>query len=289
MERPGTVATAPTVTTEDTSPGPAGVDADSLLVVALGLVRLAVDRHRQGGLGRVDTKSSLTDPVTQVDQDSERLIVDWLRRNRPDDAIIGEEGANDEGTSGIVWIIDPLDGTVNYTYGFPSHAVSLAVQVDGRTVVGVVHDTAMDLQYRATLGGGAYCGHTRLGCTTADDPALMLLATGFGYDPAQRRHQAAVLAHVMPGIRDIRRAGSAAIDLCHVAAGRVDAYYETGPNIWDVAAGMLIVEEAAGRATYDPEAKRVLAAGTVGYDRIDAFMTTAEQAARHSGDTSAAK
>ena len=155
MERPGTVATAPTVTTEDTSPGPAGVDADSLLVVALGLVRLAVDRHRQGGLGRVDTKSSLTDPVTQVDQDSERLIVDWLRRNRPDDAIIGEEGANDEGTSGIVWIIDPLDGTVNYTYGFPSHAVSLAVQVHGRTVVGVVHDTAMDLQYRATLGGGA--------------------------------------------------------------------------------------------------------------------------------------
>lgn len=283
MERSSPAATAQTVTTSTQH------DPASLLTIALGLTQLAVTRHEQGGMGRVDTKSSATDPVTEVDQDSEGLIVEWLRSNRPDDAIIGEEGADDDGTSGVTWILDPLDGTVNYTYGFPAHAVSLAVQVHGQTVAAVVHDTALNQQYTATLGGGAFCNGVRLHCTDATDPALMLLATGFGYDRDQRRIQAAVLAAIIADIRDIRRAGSAAVDLCHVAAGRVDAYYETGPNIWDVAAGMLIVQEAGGTADYLPETRRIVASGSAGYAAIEASIRAAEAATSASGDTRGAK
>ncbi len=247
------------------TPEPASATGHELLVVALGLVGLAVDRHRAGGIGNIDTKSSATDPVTEVDRDSEQLIVDWLRTHRPDDAIIGEEGADDDGTSGITWIVDPLDGTVNYTYGFPSYAVSLAAQEGGQTVAAVIHDTALDDQYTATLGGGSFCNGSRLSCNEVADPSIMLLATGFGYDREQRRRQGTVLAELVPDVRDIRRAGSAAVDLCHVAVGRVDAYYETGPNLWDVAAGMLIVDEAGGRSEYDNKAKRILASGTPGF------------------------
>ncbi|MCP3938431.1 MAG: inositol monophosphatase [Actinomycetia bacterium] len=258
---------------------------DGLLVIALGLVRLAVDRHHRGNTGDINTKSSVTDPVTEVDRDSEQLIVDWLRSNRADDAIIGEEGACDDGISGLTWIVDPLDGTVNYTYGFPAYAVSLAVQRDGETVAAVIHDTALDDQYTATLGGGSFCNGSRLSCSDIDDPAVMLLATGFGYEREQRRRQGAVLAKLIPDVRDIRRAGSAAIDLCHVAAGRVDAYYETGPNVWDVAAGMLIVDEAGGRSRYDHDAKRILASGTPGFAAINALVTTCENTNRADGDT----
>ncbi|MEV0847153.1 inositol monophosphatase family protein [Streptomyces sp. NPDC049954] len=203
---------------------------------------------RPADLGVAATKSSSVDVVTEMDLASEKLITDFLAEHRPEDGLLGEEGSATEGTSGIQWVIDPLDGTVNYLYGLPSWCVSIAARKDGETVVGVVDAPMRGEVYRAALGGGAHVGNRALRVRPAPPFEKTLLGTGFGYLAERRAHQADVVRALIPEVRDIRRAGSAAIDLCDVAAGRLDGYYERGLNPWDYAAGDLIAREA-GAAT----------------------------------------
>jgi myo-inositol-1(or 4)-monophosphatase len=203
----------------------------------------------------VETKSSPTDMVTEVDRASEALIVERILAARPDDGILGEEGSERDGSSGVRWVIDPLDGTTNYLYGFPAYAVSIAVEVDGEPVVGVVYDAARDEAYWAARGSGAFCDGVRLQTSRTTSLASALTGTGFGYTASRRERQVALLAPILTQVRDIRRAGSAALDLCSVARGRLDAYFEWGLQAWDMAAGRVIIEEAGGRTevigTYD--------------------------------------
>ena len=212
----------------------------------------------------VESKSTPTDVVTEMDRAAELLITERITRARPDDAIIGEEGADRPGTSGVRWVVDPLDGTVNYLYDLGGWAVSIAAEVGGRSVAGAVYVPSTGETFAAELGGGATCNDVplRLGPGPALDRALV--ATGFGYDARRRAHQAAVLAHILPAVRDIRRFGACAVDLCSLAAGRVDAYYERGVNPWDFAAGGLVATEAGalvgGLAGRPPSARLLLAA-----------------------------
>lgn len=234
---------------------------DDLLDMAKTLALKAVHRHQQGSLGTISKKSTQTDPVTQVDTDSEHLIVDALRSERPDDGILGEEGTQLLGKSGFVWVIDPLDGTVNYLYGIPSHAVSIAVEYEGKPIVGVVHDSALGNVYSARLGGGAFCNEQPITVTSETRLSQTLLGTGFSYDPKERLKQSETLVSLVPKVRDIRRSGCCALDLCWTAAGRLDAFYERGPHPWDVQAGVLIVQEAGGQANYDVDSKKIIASG----------------------------
>lgn len=196
----------------------------------------------------VDTKTSATDPVSEADRASEQLISAQLLELRPDDGLLGEEGqANCRGTTGLRWVVDPLDATVNYLYGLPHWCVSIAVQdATGQGHAGVVYDPVKDECFRAWLGGGAWLGNQRL--QVNDPPSLdrALLATGFSYDAKVRRDQGRDTAVLLSMVRDIRRCGSAALDLAYVAAGRVDAYLEFGLFRWDWAAGKLLVTEAGG-------------------------------------------
>ncbi|MFD8532077.1 inositol monophosphatase family protein [Streptosporangium canum] len=192
------------------------------------------------------TKSSPTDVVTALDKASEELIRARIKAVRPDDAILGEEGGS-TGDGRVRWIVDPIDGTVNFLYGLPDWAVSIAVEVDGEVVAGVVNVVPRGEVFTAARGEGAWLSGERLRCNTGVPLNRALVATGFGYETGRRRVQAEVLAHVVPRVRDIRRAGSAAADLCSVAAGRVDGYYERGPQVWDYAAGGLVATEAGAR------------------------------------------
>jgi myo-inositol-1(or 4)-monophosphatase len=197
----------------------------------------------------LSTKSSPTDVVTQMDRAAEALITRTIRAARPDDAFLAEEsGAAGEGASGVRWVIDPLDGTVNYLYGLPDWAVSIAAEVDGTVVAGVVEVPTRGETFSAVRGRGAWLdsagGRRELRCGPGPELSQALVATGFGYRAERRRVQGEVVAALLPRIRDIRRAGSAAVDLCNVAAGRVDGYYERGLNPWDYAAGGLVAEEA---------------------------------------------
>jgi myo-inositol-1(or 4)-monophosphatase len=204
---------------------------------------------RAGRVAVVQTKSSPTDVVTEMDHAAERLIRDRLLAARPDDAILGEEGGQ-TGAGPVRWVVDPLDGTVNYLYGLPGWAVSVAAEVGGVIVAGAVCVPLQRTTFTATLGGGAWLdsawdgGTRRLSCSSGVALADALVATGFGYPSGQRAAQGRVVAAVLPRVRDIRRAGAAAVDLCSVAAGRVDAYYEQGTHYWDIAAGGLIAREA---------------------------------------------
>ncbi|MDI3418764.1 inositol monophosphatase family protein [Streptomyces luteolus] len=199
---------------------------------------------RPADLGVAATKTSAVDVVTEMDIASEKLITGFLGDRRPDDGFLGEEGASVEGSSGVQWVIDPIDGTVNYLYGRPAWAVSIAARKDGETVVGVVHVPMQGETFRAGLGEGAYVGEQRLKVGAAPSFDQALLGTGFGYLEERRIRQAEVVGRLIPQVRDIRRGGSAAIDLCDVAYGRLDAYYERGLNPWDYAAGDLIAREA---------------------------------------------
>ena len=217
-----------------------------LLALASELARDAALVHVEGRRSALDieTKSSPTDLVSQVDREAEQVIVDRLREVRPDDAVLAEEGAESKGTSGVRWVIDPLDGTTNYVYGYPSFAVSIAVEIEGRPQVGVVHDSSAGHVYRAISGFGAVCDDLPLRVRGQPDLAKALVATGFSYEAAQRERQGLVVARLLGRVRDIRRSGSAALDLCHVAAGHVDAYWEAGLSPWDFAAGLVIAREA---------------------------------------------
>ncbi len=203
--------------------------------------RLAASRDRAVG---VDTKSTGTDMVTEFDRWSERTLVAALRAARPLDGFLGEEGASEDGSSGVVWVIDPIDGTTNFLYDLPGYSVSIAARLDGTVVAGLVHDPIRDERFLATIGGGATRNGEPIQASGKDDLATALVATGFSYDPDRRRVQATVLVDVVPHVRDVRRFGGAALDLCALACGRVDAYYERGLGAWDTAAGALIAAEA---------------------------------------------
>lgn len=193
----------------------------------------------------VDAKSSPTDVVTEVDRASEKWLVDELARLRPDDAVLGEEGADRAGGSGVRWVVDPIDGTVNFLYGLRPYAVSVAAERDGVVVAGCVHDPTSGETFTAVLGGGAALDGTPIGGSwLAPGLDTAVVATGFGYDAGLRAEQGAVLAALLPRVGNVRRLGSAALDLCYVAAGRLDAYYEHGLKPWDRAAGLLVATEA---------------------------------------------
>ena len=198
-------------------------------------------------------------------------MIDALRSYRPDDAVLGEESGGDGGGP-VRWILDPIDGTVNYLYDLPVYAVSLAAEVDGTVVAGVVRNAATGREWTAVRGGGAYRDGRRLTGSTVTDLAQALLATGFGYDPARRAYQARVLAELLPRVRDVRRFGAAALDLCLAAEGAVDVYYEKGLNLWDHAAGGLVAAEAGLRVTglagAPPGPDLVLAAPPALYDAL---------------------
>lgn len=194
----------------------------------------------------VDVKSSATDMVSAADRDAEELILGGIRDTRPEDGLLAEEGGRAEAVSGRRWVIDPLDGTTNFLYGFPGWAVSIALEDRLGGLVGVVFDPVRDEVFSASRGAGAFLNDEHLGMRDRASLATALVATGFGYDAERRLKQAQVLAGVLPRVRDIRRAGAAALDLCWLAAGRLDAYYERGLNAWDWAAARLVVEEAGG-------------------------------------------
>jgi myo-inositol-1(or 4)-monophosphatase len=225
------------------------------------LLDLAVAVAREAGqllaerLGRpavVSTKTSPTDVVTEMDQAAERLISSRILAQRPDDAILGEEGGQTGGDAPVRWIVDPLDGTVNYLYGLPDWAVSIAAEVSGRVLAGVVCVPRRDAIFGAVLGEGAWrdslagrlADAEPLACNADVPLAQALVATGFGYERGRRQAQGQVLSAILPRVRDIRRNGACAVDLCSLAAGNVDGYYERGVQYWDIAAGSLIAREA---------------------------------------------
>jgi myo-inositol-1(or 4)-monophosphatase len=216
------------------------------LRVATGAAELLLS-YFGSALEDVKTKSSPTDLVSEADKASEAYLLGELRALRRHDSVVGEEGSAHEGTSDVSWVFDPLDGTTNFLFGVPAFSVSVAARYRGRTVMGVVVDPSLHETWAAALGRGASCNGKRCqvaeGRSTAD---TALVATGFGYLPERRAEQAAWLPTVLPRVRDIRRLGSAALDLCWVAAGRYDAFYESHLNDWDSAAGRLICEEAGG-------------------------------------------
>ena len=231
---------------------PTPAEKTALLDLAEALARKAGDLLLEGADGlRVDvtTKSSGTDMVSEMDRASETLIVDGILAARPDDAILGEETGGREGTSGVRWVIDPLDGTTNYLYRHPIWAVSIGVEVDGEVEAGVVAAPGLQEVFTAARGEGAWLNGAPIAVTDETDLASALVGTGFGYVAGRRAAQAAVLPHLLPAVRDIRRNGVASLDLCWVACGRLDGYFEAGGQPWDVAAGLLIATEAGARAS----------------------------------------
>lgn len=222
--------------------------ADELLAIALPIAREAAAtarRMRAEAITDVETKSTRTDVVTAADRAVERQVVDALRAARPGDGVLGEEyGESAPEPGAIRWVLDPIDGTVNYLYGIPAYAVSLAAEVGGVVVAGVVINAATGDEWTATRGGGAWRAGHRLRCSGQADLAQALVGTGFGYDAKRRAHQGAVVAQLITRVRDIRRIGAASLDLCAVGEGTLDAFFEKGLNPWDHAAGGLVATEA---------------------------------------------
>lgn len=245
-------------------------DPADLLATALAVVRPAADqvrRLRVEAVGAVSVKSTDTDVVTSADRAVERQLVTGLRERRPYDLVLGEEygtGGGGASPTGVRWVIDPIDGTVNYLYGIPFYAVSVAAEVDGQVVAGVVHNAATGQEWTATAGGGAWRQGRRLRGSTETRLGHALVGTGFAYHPDQRARQARVVAELIHQVRDIRRLGAAALDLCLAAEGVLDAYFEQGLHPWDLAAGGLIAAEAgltvAGLAGAPPGEAMVVAA-----------------------------
>ena len=205
----------------------------------------------------VRAKSTPTDPVTVVDTETERLLRDRLAELRPGEHILGEEeGGSTGGRDGLTWVLDPIDGTVNFVYGIETYAVSVAVQRGGESLAGAVANVPVGALYSAALGHGARVERdgftTPLGSSAAVELSMSLVGTGFSYAPEQRKRQAEILTRLLPVVRDVRRMGSCALDLCMVAAGLLDAYYEDGVHVWDWAAGALIAAEAGASLRLPP-------------------------------------
>ena len=256
------------------------IDARELLDIARAAAaeagRLLVN-GRPADLGVAQTKSSPTDVVTEMDTAAEKTIRAAIRRHRPDDGFLGEEGGSEDGGSGVRWVVDPIDGTVNYLYGLPAWAVSIGAEADGVTLAGVVLAPQLGEEYTAVRGGGSFLGERRLRVNEPENLAKSLIATGFGYRAERRAVQGRIIAGLLGQVRDIRRGGSAALDLCSVAAGRVDGYFERGTHAWDRSAGALIAEEAGARVEGfhgDPASEAmVLAAGSALFPALHGALT----------------
>lgn len=210
---------------------------------------------KHGSIEQVtSTKTSAVDPVTAVDKAAEQRITEVLGKQRPGDGILGEEGADVAGETGVQWIVDPIDGTVNFLYGLPVYAVSIGAALDGELVAGAVVNVASGEVYSAAVGEGAFVTRggeqVRLRASRKEATETALVATGFSYDAGWRERQAELLTRILPRVRDIRRLGSAALDLCRVAEGTVDAYYEHGTHPWDYAAGAVIAQEAGAEVRH---------------------------------------
>jgi myo-inositol-1(or 4)-monophosphatase len=247
--------------------------SDDLLELAVAVATRAGDvlRERQGDAGRVTYKTSDTDPVSEADHAAERLITEALLTARPDDGVLGEEGADRPGTTGLRWVIDPIDGTVNYLYGHPTWSVSIACEDAEGSAVGVVHQPATGTTYTARRGEGAHRDGSAL---RVNDPVALgaaLIGTGFSYDADHRRRQANVVGGLLPVVRDIRRIGSAALDLCMVAAGMLDGYFEDSTSHWDWAAGALIASEAGAQIAHIGDG--LVAAGPALFDPLRSALT----------------
>jgi myo-inositol-1(or 4)-monophosphatase len=254
------------------------MDLDATLALATDLAREAgaLALSMRVGIGVLETKSSPTDVVTAADKAVEALLVAGITAARPDDGLLGEEGAGTPGTSGYRWVIDPIDGTVNYLYGIPQWAVSLGIESADGTVVGVVYDPMKDELWQAVRGGGAVLNGVGLQCSSVATLDAALIGTGFGYDARRRAAQAAALPALLPAVRDIRRLGAGSLDLCGVAAGRLDGYFEQGLSPWDLSAGGLIASEAgalvgglSGRPAGYP---LVIAAGPALFSPLSALL-----------------
>jgi len=228
--------------------------ADELLQLGCTLARAAgvllLQRFAAPGTG-VQTKSTATDMVSDADRAAEALILEGIRAARPRDAILGEESGEAAGNSGFRWVVDPLDGTTNFLYGIGQWAVSIACEDATGPLIGVVYDPVRDELFAAARDGGATKNGNPIAVSAKTDLSSALIATGFSYRPAERAASAALLPAVLPAVRDIRRAGAAALDLAWVACGRLDGYYESPIEWWDIAAGVLLVREAGGRTAQD--------------------------------------
>ena len=234
------------------------VSTQELLDIAMHVAQVSgemVWERRQGHVEVADTKSTLNDVVTQVDRDSEQLIKDMLHSARPQDGFLGEEGGIGESSSGITWVVDPIDGTVNFLYGIPHYAVSIAA-VEGEpepdqwnVLAGVVFNPATGEMFHAAQGMGAQLGKRALGVSPAVPIENALLLTGFAYAERYRRAQGELMREILPRVRDIRRLGTASLDLAYIAAGRANVYFERTLSPWDHAAGELLVREAGGVVT----------------------------------------
>lgn len=252
--------------------------AGDLLALAVATARTAADLVRERAAGVVEvaaTKSTATDVVTEADRDTEALIRRLISQERPDDAFFGEEGEETSGTSGVRWIVDPIDGTVNFLYGLPSYAVSIAAEYAGEVVAGAVVDVPRGTLYAAFRQPDGSVAAVKdgepIGVRQPAELGQRLIATGFSYDAELRRVQAEALVRLLPLVRDVRRIGSAALDICGVAEGTLDGYLEEGLHLWDHAAAGLVAEAAGARweATTGIGGRRfVIVAPAHGYDEL---------------------
>ena len=254
-------------------------DPAELVLIAVDAARAAGDlllKRFGGPVAGVGSKSSATDMVSEADRASEALIRERLRAARPGDGIVGEEAGDTPGTTGLRWIVDPLDGTTNYLFGIPQWCVSIACEDDAAGIAGVVLDPVRDEVFTAARGAGAFLGDDRLRVSAKGDLTDALIATGFSYLPEEREAAARILTRVLPRVRDVRRAGSAALDLAWTAAGRFDAYYEVPTHHWDRAAGEVLVREAGGvtsaLAPIGPSGPGLVAAGPALHDALRALV-----------------
>ena len=261
--------------------------ASQLLQVATTLAKQAGDMAlagRKAGLHNVQTKSTATDMVTEFDRASEVLIVEGIRAARPEDAIVGEEGASVSGTSGITWYIDPIDGTTNFLYDLPAWAVSIGAEDSSGPLAGVVYIPALGEMFTATRGGGAFLNGVPIQSNNIADVSQALVCTGFSYSADQRTIQAQRVSRFIHQIRDIRRAGAAAIDLCFVACGRIDAYFEENLHQWDISAGILIAHEAGCRSGdfsgHTPRPAEILTTAPAIFDQLSQLIMAASASDR---------
>jgi myo-inositol-1(or 4)-monophosphatase len=258
------------------------LDARAALALATDAAReagaLLLELRRSPVTG-IRSKSSATDLVSEADERAEVAIVAAIRGRRPGDAIVAEEGSNARGSTGVSWYVDPLDGTINYLYGIPHWSVSICCADSDGGLAGVVFDPLRDELWSAVRGAGAYLGERRVAVSDKRDLASALIATGFGYVAEQRATQGRIIAKVLGEVRDVRRFGSAALDLSWVASGRVDGYFESVEKPWDWMAGALLVREAGGRVTElnpaDPAFPRIIASGSGIHDDLAALLARA--------------
>ena len=265
--------------------------AEEALEIAVGAARAAAALliERFGGpAAGLRVKSSATDMVSEADERAERAVVSYIRERRADDALVAEEGSQARGRTGVQWYIDPLDGTTNYLYGIPHWAVAICCADADGALAGVVYDPLGDELFSATRGGGARLGDRPLRVSEKADLPTALVATGFAYVTDSRRLQGRILAGVLGEVRDVRRLGSASLDLAYVASGRFDAYFESVDQPWDWMAGALLVREAGGRVSElqpsQPGLPNIVATAPAIHDPLTRLLTKAVQSAQNSID-----